>query len=298
MRLFLSVAFLLALSTAGAQTFLTYSIKGNVTAVENNKTIPVKIGMMFNEVSQVVVPAGGAVTFICNEINLVTLSKAGKYNLSLFKDSCKVNSSSMTLNYLKYVWNQLTTKPGTPEKNRKYFMSNIGAASRSINNIWIDPRLDTINYYSGSFPLSWKSYAEAEEFEFQLFDKNAEVPPVFSVFTKSKYYPASEINKVLKPGNTYYWTASVKGEQNNERKVLRVVTKDEFDSFLNKLGQADPAFESEAEKAFRTAFLLEQGHYLAEAYTYYLKAASLQPDAGIYKNTLEAFMKDYNIVDK
>lgn len=298
MRL-LSIIFLVLLfQSTEAQTFLAYSIKGNVTAVEGNKTIPVKIGMMFNEVSQVVIPNGGAVTFICNEINLVTLSKAGKYNLSLFKDSCKVNSSSMTLNYLKYVWNQLTTKPGSPEKNRKYFMSNIGAASRSINNIWIDPRLDTINYYSGSFPLSWKSYAEAEEFEFSLYDKNPPGKPLFSVATKSKYFPANEIIKSTKPGTTYYWTAAVKGEQNNELKVLRVVTKEEYDNFISSLRKVDDQFESDAENAFRMAFLLEQGHYLAEAYTYYLKAASLQPDAGIYKNTLEAFIKDYNIVDK
>jgi hypothetical protein len=40
---------------------------------------------------------------------------------------------------------------------------------------------------------------------------------------------------------------------------------------------------------------LEQSHYLADAYSYYKKAAALEPELPVYKSTLESFKKDYAI---
>jgi hypothetical protein len=174
-------------------------------------------------------------------------------------------------------------------------MTNVGAVSRGVNSVWIDPRLDTIKYVSGSFPLSWKSYAEAEEFDFMVFDEPRNSKPVTTVTTKNRYVDAKTIASSMTPTSTLYWTAAVKGEQNPETKVFQYVPTEVYKNVLASFEQSGPELETEAAKAFRVAFLLEQAHYLAEAYTYYKKATTLEPASSIYKSTLDSFKKDYAV---
>lgn len=282
-------------SLASAQnSFLIYTVKGNVSVIENNVTTKAKIGRLLPESAQVVVAPGGVISLICNQANLININK-GKVNLSTLGEQCKLTDQSVTSNYLKYVWSQLTAKPGSPEKNRKAFMTNVGAVSRGVNNVWIDPRLDTVKYVSGNFPLSWKSYAEAEEFEFFVFDQPEHNKPVSTLTTKNRFVDAKTLAAKTKPGSIIYWTAAVKGEQNPEVKVFEYVPLDIYKSVLASFEQAGPELETDAAKAFRVAFLLEQAHYLADAYTFYKKATALEPALPVYKSTLESFKKDYGI---
>src|SRR5687768_3838729 len=205
---FLSLLFLvLAIgSLSHAQnSFLIYTVKGNVSVIEDNVTTKAKIGRLLPESAQIVVAPGGVVSLICNQANLISLNK-GKVNLSTLGDQCKTTDGSVSSNYLKYVWSQLTTKPGTPEKNRKAFMTNVGAVSRGVNSVWIDPRLDTVKYVSGSFPLSWKSYAEAEEFEFSIYDSPNADKATSTITTKTRTIDAKTIAAKMKPASTVYWT--------------------------------------------------------------------------------------------
>jgi hypothetical protein len=294
---FLTLLFL-ALSVSilsfAQNSFLIYTVKGNVSVVENNVTTKAKIGRLLPESAQVVVAPGGVVSLICNQANLISINK-GKVSLSTLSEQCKTTEGSATSNYLKYEWSQLTAHPGTPEKNRKQFMTNVGAVSRGVNNVWIDPRLDTVKYVSGSFPLSWKSYAEADEFEFFVYDNPENSKPVSTLTTKNRFVDAKALAAKMKPTSFSYWTAAVKGEQNPEIKVFEYVPADVYKTVLASFEQAGPEFETEAAKAFRVAFMLEQAHYLADAYTYYKKATALEPGLPIYKSTLESFKKDYAI---
>ena len=283
----------LFLYVAQAQNqFLIYSFKGNVTVLENKTETKAKVGKLLEESDQVKLGPEAKLTIICNETNMITLNKAGVFKLEDLKSQCSGGQSSLSANYVKYVWTQLTQKPGSPEKNRKMFMKNVGAVSRSVNSIWIDPRLDTLNYVKGNFPLSWKSYSESEAFEFQLFESNTSTNPITTIATSNKFINLADLKSHFKPGHTYYWTAIVKGENNQERKVLNIKAKSELDKLLQDLQQVDVT-EGEAEKMFRLAFLLEQGHYLAEAHEHYTKAANLKPGLELYKTTLDAFKKDY-----
>jgi hypothetical protein len=273
-------------------SFLIYTVKGNVSVIENNVTTKAKVGRLLPETAQVVIAPGSVVSLICNQATLINLNK-GKVSLSTIGDQCKTTDGSVSSNYLKYVWSQLTTKPGTPEKNRKAFMTNVGAVSRGVNNVWIDPRLDTVKYVSGSFPLSWKSYAEAEEFEFSIYDKPDAEKATSTIATKARSIDAKTVAAKMKPASTIYWSASVKGEQNQERKVFEYVPADVYKAVLASFEQSGPELETEAAKAFRIAFLLEQAHYLGEAYNYYKKALTLEPSLAVYKSTLDSFKKDY-----
>ena len=64
---------------------------------------------------------------------------------------------------------------------------------------------------------------------------------------------------------------------------------------LKQMEALGPEGEGAAEKAFRLAFLLEQAHFLGEAFVQYQKAASLQQENVLFQKTLEAFKKDYGL---
>ncbi|HUR64738.1 MAG TPA: hypothetical protein VMZ03_00175 [Chitinophagaceae bacterium] len=291
------ISFCVLAVVAGAQNqFLLYSFKGNVSVVENNVESKAKAGKPLDNAATVKVASGGTATLICNEAAMFTITKPGTYQLNKFGDSCKVNNSSVSANYLKYVWAQMTKSSGSPGSNRKAYMNTVGAVSRGeINNVWVDSRLDTVNYSGGDFPLSWKSYAEAKEFDFHLFKWSNVAEPFYTTTVTKLKIPLSAIQVRMKPGESYYWIAAIKGEENEDRKVLHYVSKETFNAVLTKIKAQAPGVETPAEEAYRTAFMLEDAHYLSEAYQYYSKAATLDATNMLYRSTLMSFRKDYEI---
>ena len=293
---FLIAAFFPFVASAQENMFVVYSVKGTVSVIENKIESKAKIGTIINNGSTIKVGTGSFATLLCNETKMFSLSKAGSYTTASLSDSCKINNSSISANYMKYIWNEMTKSKGTPEKNRKAYMSNVGAVGRGdINNVWVDQRLDSVNYVSGNIPLSWKCFVdEVEDFEFRLYDAS-KTKVIFSKEVKKKHVNISEIAKLLQPAQTYYWNATVKGENENAaRHYLQYKTKDEYQAFLNTIKKADAA-ESEAEMNFRLAFVLEENHYIGEAYNHYLKATQLDPTNSFYRNTFMSFKKDFEI---
>lgn len=287
---------LFALPVAGQNNmFVVYSLKGNVTVVENKVETRAKVGKILTGDATIKVAPGSFATLLCNETRMFSLNKTGSYTTGKLADSCKEKKGSLSANYMKYIWNELTKSKGSPDKNRKAYMSNLGAVSRSINNVWIDPKLDTVYYVSGDIPLSWKSYTDAEEFEFKLFDAANLAAPFFTKTIKKKHIDISDLLKNIQTGKTYYWTAMIKGEDNEERKLLRYWTKDEYTHFYSGIKKVNDASEGDAETNFRLGFLLEEAHFLAEAYNHYLKATQLAPDYPLYRFTFMSFKKDYEI---
>ena len=283
-------------SFAQENQFVVYSVKGTVGVVENNVETKAKIGRMLTAASTIKLGPSSFATIICNENRMFTIKKNGTYNTSSFKDSCKgTNTGSLSANYLKYVWNEMTKSKGSPEKNRKNYMSNVGAVSRDVSNVWIDPKLDTVNYVSGTIPLSWKAFSDAEEFDFKLFNPTDSETPILIKTVKKKHINIKEILSTIKVGKSYLWTAMVKDEENNVRKYLKYWTKEDYAAYYKSLIPAEGISETEAEKNFRVGFLLEEGHFLAEAQAHYLKATQLDPSNYIYRSVFMAFKKDYEI---
>lgn len=285
------------LLSAQSSNFLLYSFKGNVSVVEKNVESRAKVGKMLNSAASVKVTSGSAVTLICNEAAMFTITKPGTYALNKFGDSCKVSGGSVSANYVKYVWAQMTQSNGSPGSNRKAYMNTVGAVERGgVNNVWIDPRLDTLNYSAGGeFPLSWKSYAEAKEFDFFLYSSDNISEPIYKTSVSKLKIPVGDFEKKMKPGKTYYWTAAVKGEENDDLKVFNYVQEASYNDVVAVIRRQAAAFEAPAEESYRIAFMLEDAHYLAEAYQYYLKAATADPTNVLYRSTLMSFKKDYEI---
>lgn len=292
---FFIVAFFPIVVSAQENMFVVYSVKGTVSVVENKVETKARIGTIINNNSSIKIGAGSFATLLCNETKMFSLSKAGNYTTKSLADSCKTNNSSVSANYMKYIWNELTKSKGTPEKNRKAYMSNVGAVGRGdINNVWVDPRLDSVNYVSGTIPLSWKSYTEADEFDFKLYD-DSKTTVLLAKSVKKKHVDISELLKLIQPARVYYWNATVKGEpENTDRKYLHYVTKDRYGTFYNSIKKHDVP-ESEAEMNFRLGFVLEENHYIAEAFNHYLKATQLDPTNSLYRFTFMSFKKDFEI---
>lgn len=293
--LFFILLFTFTLTASAQSEFLLYSFKGNVAVVENGTESKAKVGKMLNSAATVKVAAGGSVTLICNEAAMFSFTKAGTYQLSKFGDSCKVSSSSVSSNYVKYVWASMTKSSGSPGSNRKAYMNTVGAVRRSINNVWIDPRLDTVNYSGGDFPLSWKSYADAKTFDFYIYNSDNIGEPMSKMVLSKLKIPITDFSAKLTAGKSYYWTAAITGEENDELKVLNYITKENYDKMLSNLKSMGAPFEAPAEQAYRLAFMLEDAHYLSEAYQYYSKAATLDTGNVLYRSTLMSFKKDYEI---
>ena len=284
---------------ASAQNFLLYSFKGNVSVVENKVESKAKVGKPLTGAASIKIASGGAVTLICNEAAMFTLSKPGTYALSSFGDSCRVSTGSVSSNYVKYVWASMTKTSGSAGSDRKTYMNTVGAVSRGgMNPVWIDYKLDTTFYSSGDFFLSWKVFTDAKDFEFQVYDPANLDKPVYKTVVNSKMKIAipSFINN-LTQGNTYYWTTIVKDQpvDDPDLKLLKYVSRTELDALINDLKAQGAAFEAPAEQEYRLGFLLEDKHFLAEAYTYYLKATTLDPANALYRSTLMSFKKDYEI---
>lgn len=292
--IFISFIFFTLAAAGQDNMFVVYSIKGSVSIVENKAETKAKIGTILDGNETIKVGAGSFATLICNETKAFSLRKAGSYTTASLKDSCKISAGSVSSNYMKYVWSEMTKSKGTPEKNRKNFMSNVGAVSRRIDNVWVDPRLDSVNYVAGTIPLSWKSYTEADEFEFKLYDESGN-KVVLAKTTKKRHVDISELLKSIQPGKIYYWNAKIKGEPDtDDRKYLRYVPKEEYTAFYNSIKKHEAA-ETEAEANFRLGFILEENHYVAEAYIHYLKATQLDQTNPLYRFTFMSFKKDYEI---
>jgi hypothetical protein len=289
------ILFLTATVINAQNSFLLYSFKGNVAVVESNVESKAKVGKTMASSATLKVSPASAVTIICNEAAMFTISKAGTYKLSSFGDSCKVNSGSVSANYVKYVWAQMTKPSGSAGSNRKAYMNNVGAVTRDINVIYVDPRLDTINYTGGDFPLSWKCYSDANEFDFRLFSADNIAEPFYKTGVSKKKVPIASFASKIKAGNTYYWIPAVKGEENDTRKVLNYVSKETFAALLEDLKKQAAPYEGPAEQAYRLGFMLEDLHFLSEAHQYYTKATTLDNKNPVYFSTLMSFRKDYEI---
>ncbi|MFM2339351.1 MAG: hypothetical protein RL115_2544 [Bacteroidota bacterium] len=293
--LFLFTTLSLFIAAKAQNDFLLYSFKGNVSVVENNAESKAKVGKPLNSAATVKVGAASAITLICNEAAMFTINKAGTYKLSTLGDSCRVAKGSVSANYVKYVWAQMTKPSGSAGSNRKAYMNNVGAVTRDINVIWVDPKLDTVNFVGGDFPLSWKCYSDANEFDFRLYNADNLMEPFYKTGVSKKKVPIASFASKIKPGNTYFWIAAVKGEENETRKVINYIAKETYAALLADLKKQAAAYEGPAEQAYRLGFMLEDLHFLSEAHQFYTQATKLDPKNGLYLSTLMSFRKDYEI---
>ena len=122
--LLVCLACLYSIFAPAQDQFLIYSMKGKVSVVTNNSNNRVRTGTLLTATSQVNVPAGGAVTFICKEGGLFSITRKGSFTLDSLRDSCITKNNILFTNYSKFVWDQLTIPTNEKGRNRRHYFPN------------------------------------------------------------------------------------------------------------------------------------------------------------------------------
>lgn len=284
---------------------LVYSVKGNVTAIYKNQETAIKVGKVLTNGYRIKTGKNASLTMICREGRALSVDKEGIFPLSRWGDSCITDNRSLTAKYFQYVWKELYHQ--SPEY-KKYVDSygNMGVVrgedSEGYNDYpsWMvvvefPSGLDTLNFVSGSFPLSWYCYDYNGKYQFRLYTSKTR-KLVFKDSIDGNIVLTNQFEKLLKPGVSYAWTVTANVKTGViRRRILNFVSANEFKDLLNSLEKENSFTEDEAAKYFRIGYILEQKHFLKEAGEYYQKAATTDKGSTMYKENLENFRFRYRL---
>lgn len=266
---------------ASEPAFIVFYNSGMAVKIVGTKSVLLKKGDHLQSTDLVSVPAKTQLVLVCSNFTVLQLASKSKQTIKSLMAKCNQKEASASSAYFKYVWNSFAHEHISPENEPRKYMKTYGAASRGKGSLVTNLSVDTINYYSGLLRVSWmpakatvtEFYKEPVGGEAILISKNSTSLKIDSIATK------------LKAGN-YYW--DMQGQQSAKRKYLKIWTKEAYRStvatILKSIVNAPPA-----EKAYLTAFIFEEKHYLAEAFLYYKKALSLAPNNQIYKEAVTRF---------
>ena len=153
-------------STASAQKgneLLVYSLKGNVTVIEDHKESKLKIGKVIKPGSLIKTHRDAQLTMVCKEGKPISITRQGDFPVELFRDSCVGKHGSVTTRYFRYIWDQLYVRSEDYKREHpEGLASEAPVRGQEEKTIFIDERMDTVNYATGSFFLSWSNNFEYE----------------------------------------------------------------------------------------------------------------------------------------
>jgi hypothetical protein len=290
MRIF-CIAILSLLGTSGALAqakFMAYRITGKATYSVQKKHQTLKVGKTIPETATVHVPEGSSVMLICEQASKpVTLSK-GDHQLTSYRDHCNATEQSITSNYLKYVWWQMTnpTSSANDEKNRNG--STSGAVSRGCPGVEFLVR-DTLNYYKADILLQWEVFSPGSRAEFMLYQDASAPVPLLVLPMKVGFLKLDSLRDYIQPGSPYYWTINLDGNQVCDRMLIQAWDEENFNEMLDSLRTSLIPGVDDAERNYQMGYLLEQAGFTGEAYGHYKAAAKAKPGDDRYKRTVKRF---------
>jgi len=265
-------------------SFVVYHSKG--TVMKTGAKTPLKKGDQLLLKDAVTLGSSSQLVLLCSNYKVIQINKAGAYPVKTLLGLCNKNAASYNSAYFKYVWEQFTSPEGSPDKNPTDYMKNVGAVSRGCNEVATSMRSDTTHFYRGELPVFWNSiyktsYAVVYD---QLYDGAVlkKIP-----LKKDQPFLLGDLLRGLPAGN-YYWQVAGSEGSACERKYVQVWEKKVYKKSIASLVKDIPKY-SQAEKAFATAFTLQENFFMAEALTWYKKAAKQEPNNPIYNKAIESF---------
>ena len=287
-----SLLFFLLLTTLARaqQTFLIYRLTGNVTLNTIKQGSVPRIGQLLKSNDKLWLDKGASLVLICEGYNAFTINKAGNHLMSGYLDSCTKEERSVTSEYFKYIWEELTEPHTTPENNRKKYMQNTGAVVRGCPGITIDPVFDTVNFREGNAIVKWKTSLPKEQISFVLYDSEKDGKLLFRSPVTKDHILLDSIKKHAGDNEEVYWNIAINGNEMCNRKFIKFWSNSDYNKFLNKIKKELQLIQDKAEYYYATAFMLERDHFIAESLVYYKKAAALQPGKKRYMEPLNETM--------
>jgi hypothetical protein len=295
MKLCISIILLLAANIVfGQVNYLVYQVKGKAWKTTDKLHKTLKIGQLLNNTESIKVSTKSSVVLICENYSTITLNQNQDYLLSQYEDSCIKNDHSLTADYFKFMWDELSNPDISPETDRrKYMGSNVGAVERGLPDIIIDSSIDTINNYSGNLFIRWKSILAPSRISLAVYDSNKNGQLLFSAPTKNYSISLDTIRKYAVGKTAVYWVIKKDSKEIGERKMIRFWPKEAYDSYCTNLQNSFIPDRESAEWYYMLGFCLEANHFLAEAYQNYKKAMQLNPQEKRYQRTVENIKKAY-----
>ncbi len=283
-----------------SEELLVYSVKGNVTVIEDNKESKLKIGKVLKPKSVIKTDKDSKLTLVCKKGKAISVVQEGIYPVDNWKDSCREPHVSVTTNYFQFIWAQLYLR--SPEgmeevKNGSMSISNDGAVLRSgeeITDIKIEFNiaLDTVNYTEGDFPLTWSSPGFDGKFLFQLFNSAGKL--VYKDSISDNLVKISKFSRLLQPGKSYRWLIGTKGISIRKPRVINGVKPIMLKEFIESIDSLDVP-EDPAAVYFRIGYMLEKKRYYAHVYDYYHKAVEIEPENDLYRQRLLDFSRNFRV---
>ncbi len=276
--------------------FMAYQITGKVTYTLQNRQQTLKIGKVIPESATLQVGNNSSVILICEQASAPITFQKGTYKLTSYRNGCDPLSQSVTSNYFKYVWWQMTNPKGSAEDEKRMNMRNAGAVSRGCPGIdFLVP--DTLNYYMEDILLRWKVYSPDVNREFVLYQDANSVIPVLVLPVRDNELHLDSLKKWMSPGTPYFWNITLDKNEVCPRKLIQYWDEENFREFMDSTSsQLIPGIEA-AEQNYLTGFILEQNEFTGEAYKHYKLARKAKPGEARYKRTVSRFRKLFNEED-
>lgn len=296
------IAFLFTLSLFAQRgdELLVYAVKGKVTAMYKKKETTVRIGKVLVPGAVIKTDKDASLTMLCNKGKPIQVEKQGSFPVTKWRDSCRVTHSSITSNYFKYIWDQLYSySPESKAKRRRDDM----AVSRGdpppgaikpvkFTKLVFSKGMDTVNYDGTAFPLSWTGNGYRGFYHFTLFD-DLGLSVIFKDSVRTSFIPIGNFSHLLEPGKRYCWTVFATGVPVSRKRVLNFVKAEETSQMTEFFLRPTAIPEDSATTSFRVAYMLEQRHFLAEAFQWYQKASEQNPELVLFRDQLIRFRNEY-----
>jgi hypothetical protein len=288
MRYLIFISFFIAVNTVSGQTsYLVFQVKGKAWMATDKTHKQLKIGQLITDNGSIHVNKRSSVILICENYSTVTLDHDQDYQLSQYSSSCKQKSNSVTADYFKFMWDELTSSETVSEKDRqKYMSTNVGAVERGVPDILIDKALDTINVFEDSMIIRWKTPLADKDILFVMCDSAEKGQVLFSTSGTSRSVSMDTIRKYTGNNKIIYWNLKEYGKENGPRKFIRFWTREEVNDYLEILDKASTLDRYSPEWYYMLGFCLEEDHFFGLAKVHYQIAAQMKPDDKRYASTL------------
>jgi hypothetical protein len=277
---------------------LVYSLKGNVTVVENNKESKVRIGKVLKPGSTVKTQKLSKLTMVCKQGKPISVTKEGSFPVEQWKDSCTMPANSMTTKYFQFIWDQLYVRSDDYKKEHPDggdMLTDAPVRGQEDLEILVDGRFDSIYYASGKFPLKWTTTKNYEgKFYFSLYNERSN-KLVFKDSVRGESIKLEKIKKYMRTGNDYSWSLGTSATGEVYGGVIKYISTAGVTRQVNKLKKMVDVPEEPAVQYFRLGYLLENTGFTPNAFLYYQKAASAAPEISLYQEKLDEFKKDFGL---
>jgi hypothetical protein len=266
--------------------FKVYYVKGNCTVQQNGKTVKIKKGDELASGQNITLARKSQLVLIHKSFTTIQLLEPGVFEVSQLAKSIETKpSSKITASYFRYIWDELNSHHDSPENDPRRYMVNTGAASRGcLVSTSLD--VDTIYYNHGQLPVYWKAANKISHAGF--YDSENEGILLLKQKLSGGPVAIDSIAAGLKKEGVYYW--EITGEDGNgcSRFFLQVLNNEDYNQKIqNILSAIVPA--TPAQTAWMKGFIMEENHFLAEAFYYYKEAIKLDSKNKVYKKAINRF---------